>query len=67
MKVFEITDNRPSLIPISFEFTTLNRVLKIKLNGRITTLKSLGPMLADKFGADFAHVRLRYIAKNDKK
>jgi hypothetical protein len=39
----------------------------MKFNGRITTLKSLGPMLADKFGADFAHVKLRYTAKNDKK
>jgi hypothetical protein len=39
----------------------------MKLNGRITTLKALIPVLADKFGADFAHFRLKFTVKSDKK
>lgn len=39
----------------------------MKINSKIMTLKSLRPMLADKFGADFAHIRLKFTAKNEKK
>jgi hypothetical protein len=67
MKVTEVNDTRSSFIPISLEFPNLNRLLKVKLNGRITTLKSLRPILAEKFGSDFAHFRLKFTAKNDKK
>lgn len=39
----------------------------MKINLKTTTLKSLRPILADKFGADFAHIRLKFTMKNEKK
>ena len=39
----------------------------MKVNTKTTTLKSLRPILADKFGSDFAHIRLKFCTKNDKK
>lgn len=39
----------------------------MKINLKTTTLKSLRPILADKFGADFAHIRLKFTMKSEKK
>lgn len=63
MKVFELTDSRPVLITVQFEFTTLSRMLKMKVNAKTATLKSLRPLLSERFGADFGHIRLRFTAR----
>ena len=60
-------DNKQSVVTINFEFPSLSRMLKMKVNSRITTLKSLRPILAEKFGTDFVHIRLKFTAKNEKK
>lgn len=60
-------DNRSPLVTMNFEFPSLSRMLKMKVNSKTTTLKSLRPILAEKFTTDFVHIRLKFTAKNDKK
>lgn len=54
-----------SQITISFEFKALKKMIKISLNPR-STLKSLRPLLSARFGADFAHIPLKFKTKSKK-
>lgn len=60
-------ETKSTIINVNFEFLALNRMLKMKINSKIMTLKSLRPLLAERFNSDFAHIRLKFTAKNDKK
>ena len=67
MKISPVVDSKvPLTLQVVFEFPSLNRLLKIRVNPRTTTLKALSPILAEKFGADFAHIRLKFTPKDSK-
>ncbi len=46
MMVMPAADSKPSLVAITFEFPALTRMLKMKVNTKNTTLKSLRLILA---------------------
>lgn len=60
-------DPKSTMISISFELLTFKLVAKLKVNPKNMTLKGLRPVLAERFGIDFSHMRTRFSAKTDKK
>lgn len=61
MSSIKEVNTKPQIISINFTFPSINKMLNMKVNQR-STLKSWRPMLASKFGSDFAHMKLKFIA-----
>ena len=58
--------NKNPTITIHFEFISIKKMIKISVNNR-STLKALRPLLANRFAADFAHIKLRFKSKGKNK
>lgn len=67
MIVANEADAKPLLVSINFEVMPFKIMTRVKVNPRNITLKGIKPLLAERFGVDFSHMRTKFTVKNQKK